>query len=210
MLSCAGADRLQTGMRGAYGKAHGTAARVRIGLVELLFFENEIKKMTNDTEFALPYWDWRGKTECDVCTDDQMGGKDPDDPNLISPASPFSKWKTVCTLPETYIKEERLCDGKREGLLLRNPGNNDDYQRMPSEAEVELMMALSKYDTAPFNRSSELSFRNMLEGWVSPVTGKLEDGQGYMHNLVHNFLNGTMSIIEATANDPLFFLHHCF
>eukprot|EP00999_Lentomonas_sp_LEN2_P000651 NODE_1647_length_782_cov_330.132824_g1598_i0.p1 GENE.NODE_1647_length_782_cov_330.132824_g1598_i0~~NODE_1647_length_782_cov_330.132824_g1598_i0.p1 ORF type:complete len:213 (-),score=51.15 NODE_1647_length_782_cov_330.132824_g1598_i0:66-704(-) len=31
MLSCAGADRLQTGMRGAYGKPNGVAARVRIG-----------------------------------------------------------------------------------------------------------------------------------------------------------------------------------
>merc|ERR1712036_74657 len=31
MLSCAGADRLQTGMRGAYGKPQGTVARVRIG-----------------------------------------------------------------------------------------------------------------------------------------------------------------------------------
>merc|ERR1712154_644380 len=31
MLSCAGADRLQTGMRGAFGKARGTVARVRIG-----------------------------------------------------------------------------------------------------------------------------------------------------------------------------------
>merc|ERR1711894_566663 len=31
MLSCAGADRLQTGMRGAFGKAHGTVARVDIG-----------------------------------------------------------------------------------------------------------------------------------------------------------------------------------
>merc|ERR1719370_635527 len=29
----AGADRLQTGMRGAFGKAHGTAARVRIGQI---------------------------------------------------------------------------------------------------------------------------------------------------------------------------------
>eukprot|EP01062_Namystynia_karyoxenos_P063790 TRINITY_DN5658_c0_g1_i2.p2 TRINITY_DN5658_c0_g1~~TRINITY_DN5658_c0_g1_i2.p2 ORF type:complete len:214 (+),score=96.12 TRINITY_DN5658_c0_g1_i2:2-643(+) len=35
MLSCAGADRLQTGMRGAFGKAHGTAARVRIGQILL-------------------------------------------------------------------------------------------------------------------------------------------------------------------------------
>ncbi|EDV27360.1 60S ribosomal protein L10 [Trichoplax sp. H2] len=31
MLSCAGADRLQTGMRGAFGKPYGTVARVKIG-----------------------------------------------------------------------------------------------------------------------------------------------------------------------------------
>merc|ERR1712008_470368 len=31
MLSCAGADRLRTGMRGAFGKPQGTVARVRIG-----------------------------------------------------------------------------------------------------------------------------------------------------------------------------------
>ena len=35
MLSCAGADRLQTGMRGAYGKPAGTVARVNIGQVIL-------------------------------------------------------------------------------------------------------------------------------------------------------------------------------
>ncbi|RKO89047.1 ribosomal protein L10e/L16 [Blyttiomyces helicus] len=33
MLSCAGADRLQTGMRGAWGKPAGTVARVSIGQV---------------------------------------------------------------------------------------------------------------------------------------------------------------------------------
>jgi len=33
MLSCAGADRLQTGMRQSYGKAYGTAARVSIGQI---------------------------------------------------------------------------------------------------------------------------------------------------------------------------------
>jgi len=33
MLSCAGADRLQTGMRGAFGKPCGTVARVDIGQV---------------------------------------------------------------------------------------------------------------------------------------------------------------------------------
>jgi large subunit ribosomal protein L10e len=33
MLSCAGADRLQTGMRGAFGKAYGKSARVGIGKI---------------------------------------------------------------------------------------------------------------------------------------------------------------------------------
>merc|ERR1711991_1060880 len=33
MLSCAGADRLQTGMRGAYGKPMGLSARIRAGQV---------------------------------------------------------------------------------------------------------------------------------------------------------------------------------
>ena len=33
MLSCAGADRLQTGMRGAFGKANGKVARVKIGSI---------------------------------------------------------------------------------------------------------------------------------------------------------------------------------
>ncbi|KAI9014878.1 ribosomal protein L10e/L16 [Gaertneriomyces semiglobifer] len=35
MLSCAGADRLQQGMRGAWGKPQGTVARVNIGQVLL-------------------------------------------------------------------------------------------------------------------------------------------------------------------------------
>jgi large subunit ribosomal protein L10e len=35
MLSCAGADRLQTGMRGAFGKPNGVVARVDIGQILL-------------------------------------------------------------------------------------------------------------------------------------------------------------------------------
>jgi len=35
MLSCAGADRLQQGMRGAFGKPVGLAARVRLELSQL-------------------------------------------------------------------------------------------------------------------------------------------------------------------------------
>merc|ERR1719390_244777 len=56
MLSCAGADRLQTGMRGAYGKAHGTAARVRIGQILLSVrshdkFKNEVVEALRRSKF---------------------------------------------------------------------------------------------------------------------------------------------------------------
>jgi large subunit ribosomal protein L10e len=45
MLSCAGADRLQAGMRGAFGKSYGKAARVKIGsiLYSVRIKENHIK-----------------------------------------------------------------------------------------------------------------------------------------------------------------------
>merc|ERR1712031_2892 len=48
MLSCAGADRLQTGMRHAYGKPQGTCARVRIGQTML-----SIRTRENSKKFAI-------------------------------------------------------------------------------------------------------------------------------------------------------------
>jgi large subunit ribosomal protein L10e len=44
MLSCAGADRLQTGMRGAYGKPIGTVARVDIGQILISIRCKEVHK----------------------------------------------------------------------------------------------------------------------------------------------------------------------
>ncbi|CAG0880986.1 unnamed protein product, partial [Darwinula stevensoni] len=44
MLSCAGADRLQTGMRGAFGKPQGTVARVDIGQIIMSIRSHERNK----------------------------------------------------------------------------------------------------------------------------------------------------------------------
>lgn len=46
MLSCAGADRLQTGMRGAWGKPNGTVARVNIGQIILSIRTRDSRKFT--------------------------------------------------------------------------------------------------------------------------------------------------------------------
>merc|ERR1712028_107072 len=44
MLSCAGADRLQTGMRGAYGKPSGVCARVKIGQILISVRTSDVHK----------------------------------------------------------------------------------------------------------------------------------------------------------------------
>jgi len=49
MLSCAGADRLQAGMRGAYGKPQGKAARVTIGQI-LMSIRTEEKSVAHAIE----------------------------------------------------------------------------------------------------------------------------------------------------------------
>jgi len=59
MLSCAGADRLQTGMRGAFGKPQGTVARVEIGQVmmsirTLLKFEGVAQEALRRAKFKYP------------------------------------------------------------------------------------------------------------------------------------------------------------
>ncbi|KAG2466343.1 TYRO Tyrosinase, partial [Polypterus senegalus] len=59
----------------------------------LLLWEHEIRKLSGDDSFTIPYWDWRDAESCDVCTDEYMGGRHPTNPNILSPASFFSSWQ---------------------------------------------------------------------------------------------------------------------
>ncbi|XP_007248641.3 tyrosinase [Astyanax mexicanus] len=178
----------------------------------LLFWEHEIRKLTGDFNFTIPYWDWRDARDCQVCTDELMGGQSSLDPNFISPASIFSSWKVICTLPEIYNAEETLCDGVGEGPLFRNPGNHDPnrVRRLPTSADVEFVLGLSDYETGSLDRRANMSFRNALEGFASPETGMAVPGQSTMHNAIHVFMNGSMSSVQGSANDPIFLLHHAF
>jgi len=59
MLSCAGADRLQTGMRGAYGKPQGLVARVKIGQILMSCrskdqFEGHVIEAMRRSKFKFP------------------------------------------------------------------------------------------------------------------------------------------------------------
>ncbi|XP_074535027.1 tyrosinase [Halichoeres trimaculatus] len=192
--------------------AHESAAFLPWHRVFLLMWENEIRKMTGDFNFTIPYWDWRDAQTCEVCTDSLMGARSPFNPNHISPASVFSSWKVICTQPEDYNNREVLCDASGEGPLLRNPGNHDRARvpRIPTSPDVDFTVGLPMYETGPMDRFANMSFRNVLEGFASPETGMAVPGQSTMHNALHLFMNGTMSSVQGSANDPIFLLHHAF
>ncbi|XP_032216217.1 tyrosinase [Mustela erminea] len=178
----------------------------------LLLWEQEIQKLTGDENFTIPYWDWRDAKGCDICTNEYMGGHNPANPNLLSPASFFSSWQIICTRLEEYNSRQALCDGSPEGPLLRNPGNHDKARtpRLPSSADVEFCLSLTQYESDSMDKAANFSFRNTLEGFASPLTGIADASQSSMHNALHIYMNGTMSQVQGSANDPIFLLHHTF
>ncbi|XP_068187956.1 tyrosinase-like [Antennarius striatus] len=192
--------------------AHWAPAFLPWHRVYLLHWEREIRKVTGDMSFTIPYWDWRDAEGCDVCTDELMGGRSPQDPNLLSPGSVFSSWKVLCSRAGDYNERGVLCDASDEGPLRRNPGNHNRnvVERLPTSAEVEFTLSLTSYDAGAMDRTANMSFRNTLEGFGDPQTGLGSSSQMGMHAALHVFMNGSMSSVQGSANDPIFLLHHAF
>ncbi|XP_067842798.1 tyrosinase [Heptranchias perlo] len=178
----------------------------------MLLWENELRKAARDDNFTIPYWDWRDSKSCGVCTNEYMGGHHSTNPNLLSPASFFSTWQVICSRPEDYNRRDVLCNGVPEGPILRNPGNQDQNRtpRLPNSAEVEFCLSLTEYETLPFNKFANFSFRNTLEGFANTNDAVSNTTQSSLHNAVHIYMNGSMSQVGGSANDPIFILHHAF
>lgn len=178
----------------------------------LLLWEHEIQKLTGDENFTIPFWDWRDAQECEVCIDEFFGGTHPTNNVLLSPASFFSSWQIICSQAAEYNRLRILCNGTGEGPLLRSPGRHDRSRtpNLPTAADVEACLSLPDYDTGPMDRNANFSFRNTLEGFAIPRTGIANSSQSNMHNSLHVYMNGSMSSVQGSANDPIFVLHHAF
>nr|XP_002119601.1 5,6-dihydroxyindole-2-carboxylic acid oxidase-like [Ciona intestinalis] len=181
--------------------------------MHLLGLENDLQDLSGDPTFALPYWDFAiGGTECDVCTDELLGGQETTDPTLLGSNSRFADWEVVCLSLDWFNDNVKLCNGTNEGPIRRNPGGNIDrpaVQSLPVPEDVAECLKVAEYDTFPYFSDSDKSFRNALEGY-SDVDGEFEVGVRTLHNLAHLFLNGTGGMTHASANDPIFVLLHTF
>lgn len=147
-------------------------------------FELELQRV--DSTVTLPYWDWTvdNLPTSSIWNDDFMGGNGrASDGRVMS--GPFAydsgNWALSIDGPD---------------LRRRFMANTD---RLPIDLEVTNCLAITPYDTNPWNRSSNPSFRNTLEGWI---------GSGLIHNRVHMWIGGSM-MLGSSPNDLVFFLHHC-
>merc|ERR1712216_769896 len=109
MLSCAGADRLQTGMRGAFGKALGTCARVEIGQIMMSIRVKDVHSVTAQEALRLAKFKFAGRQKIVEST----------------------KWGFTKYVREDYIRwkrEGRLINDGVNAKLVNNHGPMDKRQ----------------------------------------------------------------------------------
>lgn len=139
-----------------------------------------------DPMVTLPYWDWTvdNSASSSIWGPDFMGGDGrPGDRKVMDGPFAFDAGNWVCVGSPNFLRREF-------GVQAAE---------LPSAAQVTACLAVTPYDSSPWDESSNPSFRNQLEGWIGP---------GQIHNRVHVWVGGSM-LPFTSPNDPVFFLHHC-
>ncbi|KAI8503792.1 hypothetical protein Bbelb_187630 [Branchiostoma belcheri] len=176
--------------------AHETVAFPTWHRKFLLEMERAVQEVNNDSDWTLPYWDWSAAedNQCDICTNEYVGANDEN--GNLDPGSIFAGWWTICEHLPRFIKSiitnhTRPCDVSNNTYwhLKRNPGTADTEQfgesmaSLPSAEEVDFAMRFPVFDTPPYSRTSNCSFRNLLEGFADTTTGIIRPDQAFDQSL---------------------------
>ena len=151
----------------------------------LITLEGFLRRVLNDDDFRIPYWDWTADAELGEPVTSPVWSNS----NLGQFAG--SDWRVRL---EMSLRTGDLRETDRS--LQRDLGGG----QLPRRSEVRTIIRdQTTYDVSPFNSSSPRGLRNLIEGWIGP---------GRIHNSVHVWVGGDMSL-SSSPNDPVFFLHHC-
>lgn len=152
----------------------------------LIEFEQALQSV--DAAVALPYWDWTTDrtSRSSLWAPDFLGGTGRARDGRVTDGA-FARTGNRWTINVRV-------DGR--DFLRRDLGAGG--RQLPTRAEVDSVLAMETYDTAPWNSSSD-GFRNHLEGWRGVN----------LHNRVHVWVGGQMGT-GVSPNDPVFWLHHAF
>ncbi|MFH9725543.1 tyrosinase family protein [Streptomyces sp. NPDC017254] len=152
----------------------------------LIEFEQALRSV--DPTVTLPYWDWTvdRTSRSSIWAPDFLGGTGRARDGQVTDgafARSGNRWTiTVRVDGRDYLRRDLGAGGRQ----------------LPTRAEVDSVLAMETYDTAPWNSSSD-GFRNHLEGWRGVN----------LHNRVHVWVGGQMGT-GVSPNDPVFWMHHAF
>ncbi|MDJ0346192.1 tyrosinase family protein [Streptomyces sp. H10-C2] len=152
----------------------------------LLQFEQELQRI--NASVTLPYWDWTVDRTAgsSLWAADFLGGTGRGSDGQVT-SGPFAF--STGNWPINIRVDNRRYLRRSLGAASRP---------LPTGPEVDSVLAMTVYDTAPWNSTSD-GFRNHLEGWRGVN----------LHNRIHLWVGGQMAT-GVSPNDPVFWLHHCY
>ncbi len=147
--------------------------------------ERELQRVSGNPNLGIPYWNWpSGGSTASMWNDDLLGGNG--DASGVVRTGPFraGQWSII------------NASGVSSGPLMREFGQNG-FSNLPTQTEINQVIAVTPYDRSPWDMNSNPSFRNQVEGWTGPN----------LHNRGHVWVGGSM-LPMTSPNDPVFFMHH--
>ena len=163
----------------------------------LKLYEEELRSVSGDPNLCLPYWNWtKDRTSADPGFPffaEFLGGDGAGNSHDRVTAGDFAQangWNL-------NVDEENF------GYLRRRFGGGGPDALptglLPTATNARTCLTRTPYDSTTWNQNvaSGSSFRNTLEGWVTPN----------IHNTVHVWVSGSM-LPGTSPNDPVFFFHH--
>jgi tyrosinase len=157
-----------------------------------VYFEDELVLHGLPLTFGLPYWSWEVAGTADTLFQ----------PNAFGTTDPVTHQIT-----QGHFRTWRVWNGSATNTpLTRCLGCNAETNKLPTEEDAQRTVQLDKYDSWPWDAyTAMLSFRAAAEGHVRSASSQLAHA---MHNLVHMWINGTISVVPQAAADPVFWLLH--
>ena len=196
----------------------------------MLLMERELRRIGGKVgidNFTMPYFDWTPSASCLMFTHELLGTPEYSDIILNVSGEIFEngKWPVVCDQHYRSSLETTSCDAVRtlcnithdrmQGRPLErgSPITRAKGPFVPDTSTIEMALAANDYATSPFG------FATRLEGYVELCAGepvkcmfKSEDPLHLTFNNLHNYLHiyygGQVKNLQASVNDPIFFLHH--
>src|SRR5689334_93684 len=148
----------------------------------IAMYERFIRKLTNNNDFALPFWDWTN--------------------NRRMPAV-FTAAKLPNGKPNALFVNDTDFG---QTWKLTWPANKAMPANIVGQGVLQQILASADYEE--FGTSRPKGQNNTNASWVLKRTGVQGVLEGTAHNNVHNNIGGWMPS-ASSPRDPIFFMHHC-